>query len=88
MKKQEALNKIKNHFFSSTNAKADLESELMLNFFTQELKLSPPPLSGDFAQALMDVYIDPNFNMWEDDFMKDPKLVQALNKIQSRKLKA
>lgn len=87
MTKLTALSKIVKYFFSSTNSNAQNEAEIMLNFVTNELKLKAPTLPEDHCQALMDVYIEPSFNMWEDDFNKDPKAVAALNKILSRKNK-
>lgn len=42
MKRSEALDKIKKYFFSETNAFANVEADIMLKFFENELGMLPP----------------------------------------------
>lgn len=49
----------------------------------EELGMKPPALQGDHGQAVIAVYIYPDFNMWEEDFNKDPKLVEALRRYRT-----
>ena len=46
--------------------------------------MKPPGLGGDESQALMRVYVCPNFNMWEEDFHEDEKVAEAFKKIMMR----
>ncbi len=39
--------------------------------------MAPPCLDSDRVQCLLQIYFDPNFNMWNEEFEADPKLVSA-----------
>jgi hypothetical protein len=59
------------------------EADLLLRFI-EKAGMKPPCVDGDKCQALMHVYIDPSFNMWDEDFEKDPKLVAAYERRMNR----
>lgn len=85
MKKTDAIEQVINFFFSKTNSNAQSEANIMLNFFLNTLRMKAPTLPPDHCQALYNVYVEPNTNIWEEDFNQDPKAVEALNKILTRK---
>lgn len=49
--------------------KKDPENRL-LDFIEKELKMKPPCVDGDKCQKLMHKYIDPSFNMWDEEYDK------------------
>ncbi len=50
--------------------------------------MRPPAIQDiDKLQALHSVYIDPTVNIWEEDFDKDHKVVEAYAKCMKRKNK-
>lgn len=54
--------------------------------FLEELGMAPPCLPEDHCQAIMQIYYDGySFYKWEEDFQKDPKVVEALERILNRK---
>lgn len=60
-------------------------AERLLKIF-EDSGFRPPALSSDHCEAITNVYYGGyTFNMWEEDFDKDEKLVVELNKILSRK---
>lgn len=41
MKRSEALRRIKKYFFTETDQQADMQAEIMLNFFERNLEMVP-----------------------------------------------
>ena len=39
--------------------------------------MKPPCVNSDKCQALLTVYVDPSFNMWDEEFETDSALVAA-----------
>lgn len=62
-----------------------LKAETILDLL-ERAGMEPPRLSGDRAQAHMLVYYDSSLNMWDEDFDRDPKLVETYNRRMNRKL--
>lgn len=85
MTKQEALKKIRfvlndminEGYFNIVRCEGEelvvLErgSEIkLLTFLENELEMKPPCVDGDKCQKLMCKFIDPNFNIWDEEYDK------------------
>lgn len=46
----------------------------------EEMGMEPPRVSGYKAQALMNVYVYPNFNQWEETLNTDVEYLAALKR--------
>lgn len=90
MKKADAIKALipkvvpKTHIISQAEYESGLYHDMAvrhLEFLETELGMRPPRLPEMHCQAIMDVYYGGyTFNMWEEDFEKDPKIVEALEK--------
>lgn len=47
--------------------------------FIEKIGMVPPALSGAKCKALAHVYLYPDYNLWDEDFEKDKKAVDAYN---------
>ncbi len=65
---------------------AETEADYILKRL-EKLGMGPPCLDHDKCQVLHQIYIDPHFNIWDEDFEANPKLVEALKKRLGRKKK-
>jgi hypothetical protein len=50
----------------------------------EKLGMAPPCLPSEYCQALMQVYMDPSFNRWEEDVEKDEKIMSAVRRRSRR----
>jgi hypothetical protein len=72
MKRNEMIYKLIGHVADVTNQMVKFnedEADLLLTFIEQS-GMKPPTLSSDKCQKLMQIYIDPSFNMWDETYEK------------------
>lgn len=46
----------------------------------ETLGMKPPCLPDKYCQALIDVYIDPDFNQWEEKVEEDVRVMERVKK--------
>lgn len=46
----------------------------------ETLGMKPPCLPDKYCQALLDVYIDPDFNQWEERVEEDVRVMERVKK--------
>jgi hypothetical protein len=61
----------------------DIDMNVLLEL--ESLGMGPPYLDKIKSAVVQDVYIYPEFRMWDDDFEKDKLLVNALERYRKRK---
>jgi hypothetical protein len=76
MKRSEFYKKVlKNKFNTVFTTKEQVENALEV---FESLGMRPPCLPDKYCQALLDVYIDPNLNQWEEEVVKDQKVMERV----------
>ena len=63
----------------------DIDMNVLLHL--EKLGMGAPELDSDRSKAMTNVRVYPVYNMWEDDFDKDEKLVEEYKRILTRKKK-
>jgi len=86
MKRSEILKLIEQVIHADKdNSDVQTKAENMLNSLEQA-GMMPPCLPENHCQAIMQIYYGGySFYKWEEDFQKDPKVVEALERILNRK---
>lgn len=87
MKRSEMKELITGLFKIAEKYPNEMNAENLLSWL-DEKGMRPPRLPEDHCQALLSVYYAGyTLYQWEEDFEKDPKAVEALNKRLARKKK-
>ncbi len=87
MKKSEAIELLVPRVLSTQDrddyAQALYNTERLIGAFLA-IGFKPPCISHPLkVRALINTYIDPDFNIWDEDFEADPKLMAEYNRLQS-----
>lgn len=62
---------------------ADIDMNVLLEL--EEYGMAPPNLDADKCHVISDVYVYPDFRMYDEDFDNDPQLVARLKRYKERK---
>lgn len=82
MKRTEALRLIRTALLGEQIDHDNFEEQILT--IVEKIGMKPPCVDSNRCQVLMQVYIDPSFNMWDEDFDKEERLLSAYNKRVSR----
>lgn len=87
MKRSEMISRLQEIIMNVTELESTVsEAEEILSAI-EKLGMKPPCLDSDKCQVLMQVYMDPSFNRWDEEFDSKPELVERLERRKQRKRK-
>lgn len=64
-----------------TYAECSAQADSFLTLLEKE-GMQPPSIRGDYSRALSNIYMFPDYNIWEEVLEKDEKVMEAKAKIE------